>query len=258
MKEENTLVSVVLPLRNGQRHLTEALESILSQSYTNLEVLAIDDFSSDQSLSILKAFRRKDKRVRVFSNKKRYGLAVSLNRALKKAKGRFIAFMDSGDLSYKQRLEKQVAYLLGNPKTVGVGSQCRFIDMEEIIAKVSSFPLTHEEISKTLFAGLSLQPETFILNRLVFPKDALRFEGTAYRFSPEERRVIYANALIRLVQYGELANLGETLYKHRNPQLVQSAVSFMKLWVKSNIFYDYRPSLKSLFLPFANPLKSNG
>jgi cellulose synthase/poly-beta-1,6-N-acetylglucosamine synthase-like glycosyltransferase len=85
MTQTEPLVSVILPVCNASRHLSACLESILKQKHQRIEVIAIDDKSIDASVKILKAYRRRDRRIKVFTNVKRYGLAITLNRALKQA-----------------------------------------------------------------------------------------------------------------------------------------------------------------------------
>ena len=118
------LISIILPVHNSSEHLRECVRSLLSQSYKNIEILAIDDDSKDGSYKILREFTRKDKRFKVKRNVKRYGIGITLNRLIKKAKGDFIAFMDAEDVSTKDRLKKQLLYLKSNPQVVAVGTQC--------------------------------------------------------------------------------------------------------------------------------------
>ncbi len=255
MRESNKTVSILMPVYNASKVLKKALENLLSQTHRNLEIIAVDDCSTDDSLKILRFFGKRDKRLRVLKNRKRYGLSVCLNRGLKKAKGQFIAFMDPNDSCYKNRLEKQVSYLLSHPKTLCVGTQCEFVDQEKDF-KISNFPSDHESISNTLFAGLSIQFETAMINRLLLPKDVLRFDGISYRFLPTERKVIYANVFLRLLPYGEINNLTEVLYIHKNPQPINSLFEFGRLWLKSAAVYDYRPSLWTFFFPLLAPVKT--
>ena len=93
MNQTKPLVSVLLPVYNGQEFLSEALQSVLSQKYGNLEVIAVDDDSKDHSVRVLKKFKESDNRLRIYRKKNHYGLNISLNRALNKARGQFIAFM---------------------------------------------------------------------------------------------------------------------------------------------------------------------
>lgn len=246
---QQKLVSILLPIHNASKYLKTCLESVLGQSYGLVEVIAVDDGSTDTSLKILRSFARKDKRLKVFKNKKRYGLAVTLNRALKQVSGEFLAFMDADDTSAPDRIARQVAYLLENPKVAAVGTQCQFVNPHTYQITQSTFPLDHESIAKTIFAGITMQPETVMINRTMLPKDLLKFGGKSYRFLPKERRIIYAEAFTKLLSYGEFHNLDALLYTHKNPETIESMLEHMKLWAKSITIPDYTPSIRSLFSP---------
>lgn len=246
---DQKLVSILLPIHNASKYLKACLESLLAQSYGHIEIIAIDDGSTDSSLKILKSYSRKDKRLKIFKNKKRYGLATSLNRGLKYASGTFFAFMDADDSAHRDRIQKQTDYLTANTKVAAVGTQCQFVNPSSGQITQSAFPTDHEAIAKTIFAGITMQPETVMINKQLLPKDLLKFSGTSYRFLPKERRIIYAESLTKLLSYGEFHNLSELLYTHKNPETIESMIEHMKLWAKSITIPDYTPSLRSLFSP---------
>jgi len=115
------MVSVVLPVYNGERFLAQALDSLLQQTYPDWELLAIDDGSRDGTAAILEDYARRDGRVLVFSQENQ-GLIASLNRGIQQAGGRYLARMDADDLAHPERLARQVAYLEANPAVVICGS----------------------------------------------------------------------------------------------------------------------------------------
>jgi glycosyltransferase involved in cell wall biosynthesis len=252
---QQKLVSILLPIHNASKYLKTCLESLLNQSYGHIEIIAIDDGSTDSSLRILRSYARKDKRLKVQKNKKRYGLAVCLNRSLKVAQGEFLAFMDADDTAAPDRIVKQVEYLTVNTHVAALGTQCQFVNPVSAQITQSSFPLDHESIAKTIFAGMTMQPETVMINKTMLPKDLLKFTGTSYRFLPKERRIIYAETLMKVLSYGEFHNLPDLLYTHKNPETIESLVEHMKLWAKSITIPDYTPSLRSLFSPLFSSRK---
>lgn len=111
MKE---LISIILPNYNAAQFIAETIESVLSQTYTEWELLIVDDKSTDDSLEIIKTYLEKDARIYLFENEVNRGAAYTRNVALKKAKGKWIAFLDSDDLWMPQKLEKQVAFMKQN------------------------------------------------------------------------------------------------------------------------------------------------
>lgn len=248
------LVSLLISVRNCENYLVECLKSVRRQSYKNLEIIAIDDLSSDSSYKILKTFKKKDKRIRIYRNVKRYGTAVTLNRLIRRSKGQFIGFVDSHDILHRERLKRQVSYLLKNPEVVALGTQCVFINKRDKSIGKSSFPLENKAIyTNSPLHGVSMQLETVLINKNLLPKDALKFEAENLPF-------IYSDLLIKLLPYGKFENLQGYLHRHRkNPKdylsdLRSNAFSLAKLWFKSVDSYDYQPSFR-LFL--GNIVKTN-
>lgn len=102
------VVTVVMPVYNSQQYLTESLSSVLSQTLVDFELIAIDDCSSDSSLSILESYASNDGRVRVIGLDKNSGPAVARNVGIHEAKGRYIAFIDSDDIWLPHKLAIQM------------------------------------------------------------------------------------------------------------------------------------------------------
>ena len=113
MKEENKpLVSVIMNCHNGQNFLTDAIQSIINQTYKNWELIFWDNFSTDESTKILSQF--KDKRIKYFKSKKFTSLYEARNLAIKNVKGEFISFLDTDDMWHKDRLEKHMNFFSKN------------------------------------------------------------------------------------------------------------------------------------------------
>lgn len=109
----DNLVSIIMPSYNTGKYIVETIESVLSQSYKNWELIIVDDCSTDGTDKIVAPYLY-DNRIRYMENKKNSGAAVSRNRALKDAKGRWIAFLDSDDLWMPEKLEKQIRFMEEN------------------------------------------------------------------------------------------------------------------------------------------------
>lgn len=106
------LVSIIMPSYNTAEYIADSINSVLSQTYTNWELIIVDDCSSDNTDEIVSQFD--DKRIRYLQNDKNSGAAVSRNKALREAKGKWIAFLDSDDLWMPDKLEKQVRFMEEN------------------------------------------------------------------------------------------------------------------------------------------------
>lgn len=107
-------VSIIIPLYNSDRFLIESFQSIASQTYTNWELIIVDDLSTDDSYQIAQDLAATDSRIIVFQLNSNSGAAMARNKAIELAKGRFIAFLDSDDLWHPEKLEKQVNFMLKN------------------------------------------------------------------------------------------------------------------------------------------------
>jgi glycosyltransferase involved in cell wall biosynthesis len=106
------LVSIVMPAYNAGKYISQAIESVIQQSFTRWELIIVDDCSSDNTDKIVKNI--KDSRIVYLKNEKNMGAAVSRNRALREAKGKWIAFLDSDDLWKENKLEKQIKFMKDN------------------------------------------------------------------------------------------------------------------------------------------------
>ncbi|WP_302925988.1 glycosyltransferase family 2 protein [Holdemania filiformis] len=109
----NELVSIITPSYNTAKYITKTIESVKVQSYQNWEMIIVDDCSSDNTDEVVAKYLN-DKRIKYIKNEKNSGAAVSRNRALRKAKGKWIAFLDSDDLWTADKLEKQIKFMEDN------------------------------------------------------------------------------------------------------------------------------------------------
>src|SRR4051812_19112608 len=109
----NPLVSVLMPVYNAEKHLQEAMESILNQSYTHFEFVIINDGSEDRSASIINSYQ--DKRIKLIVNQENKGLIYSLNYGISQCTGKYIVRMDADDISLKERIYEQVQFMESHP-----------------------------------------------------------------------------------------------------------------------------------------------
>ena len=110
---DNGLVSIIMPSYNTAKYITNSIESVLNQTYKNWELIIIDDCSTDNTDEIIKNYNSED-RIKYIKNEKNSGAAVSRNRGLREAKGKWIAFLDSDDLWCPTKLEKQILFMKEN------------------------------------------------------------------------------------------------------------------------------------------------
>jgi len=249
--KENPLISIILPVYNADTFLKTSVENLLSQQYRHIEIIAIDDYSRDKSFNILQELAKYDKRLKISKNVKRYGMAITLNRALKKTRGKFITFVNAENMYADKKIFAQLDFLLKHEGVVGVGTQCIFLDRDNNQTAKSDFPLESIEIYKKPLDGVTLQFETLMINKYRIPKDVLYFHTNKHPF-------LYSDLYMKLLQYGELVNLPRFLSFHRQQETSTSGnkrhiPSIIRLWLRAETLLDYRPSFKSLFFSFLKP-----
>lgn len=161
-------ITVLMPVFNCELYIKDAVDSILNQTYNNFEFLIIDDASTDETVSIIKAYT--DSRIKLIEKPINTGLTNSLNQGLKLAKGKYIARMDGDDISLPERFEKQITFLEKNPEVVLCGSWFNVIGSELVIKT----PENYEDIKLALLKGNCIAHPSvmmrnkFLINFLLF------------------------------------------------------------------------------------------
>ncbi len=207
-------VSVLMTTYNGERFLSQAIESILSQSFADLELIIVDDGSTDSSASIIRSFSARDSRVRGIFLDRNLGVAKAANRGLRATRGKYIARMDSDDLCHPDRLAKQVTYLEKYPEIFVLG--CRSANIDEFGKRTSSmkgevpFSCGHLLIARRMAEG-----QYFVVHATLMIRKFCFEELRGYReiFPIGEDIDLCARLLER---YGAVfENLSERLYFYR-------------------------------------------
>ncbi len=142
MTKPAPVISVVIPAYNAEKYLVQSMESILAQTFTNFEILIIDDGSTDKTLEIANGFT--DPRIRVIKNPGNLGLATSCNIGIKNAKGEFIARQDADDWSHPARFTKQLAFMCANPQVGVLGTNTQTINHK---GKIGSYKFMPEQVT---------------------------------------------------------------------------------------------------------------
>jgi glycosyltransferase involved in cell wall biosynthesis len=206
--QTSPLVSIIMPVYNGEKHLKDAIASILSQSYTNLEFIIIDDASSDASSKIIQAM--KDRRIRSVRNRKNLGVARSLNRGLELAKGKYIARMDADDLSFPTRIEKQVQFLESNTDHGMVGTQYVNMDQNRNIYEIGAQLQSFQEI---MYAIQSMN--VFCHGSVMFRQAFIKQNNIRYSHCKFEDYELWT----RLIKLTKMANIPDVSYAYMNNPL---------------------------------------
>ena len=149
------LVSVIIPYYKKKEYIATSINSVLKQSYKNLELIIIYDDSNHEDLIILKNLKKKDKRIKIFINKKNMGAGLSRNKGIKLSKGKFIAFLDSDDLWMPNKLKKQIFFMKQRKIKISHTSYYIINYKNKIIGQRKAKDLSHKQLLKSCDIGLS-------------------------------------------------------------------------------------------------------
>jgi glycosyltransferase involved in cell wall biosynthesis len=200
-------VSVVMAVFNGEKYLREAIESILNQTLRDFEFIIVDDGSNDGTPGILREYKEKDNRIKIITNKENIGLTKSLNKAIKVAKGEYIARQDADDISLPERLEKQVDFLDKNRNVGVVGTFYYEINKEGKVIGRKTFPCDNERLRKSLIKYNPFFHGSVMIRKEVFLKVGLYNEN----FKKAQDYEFW----FRVANFYKLANIPEFLTKRR-------------------------------------------
>ena len=204
-EKKGLLISVIMPVYNTQGDfLREAVESILNQTLADFELLIIDDCSTNpETAKILKSFD--DPRIRLLQTPCNGGAAAARNLGLREAKGKYIAFLDSDDISYKERLAKQAEYLERHPEIGCVGSARRIIPDNTI-----QFPPKGSDYLKNymLFIGCAFCQSSVMLRRQLLIAHKIEYKS---QYVPAEDYALWLD----LSAVCNLENMDEVLIDYR-------------------------------------------
>ena len=148
-------MSVITPSYNAERFIGQTIESVLNQSYTNWEMLIVDDCSRDQTVEIIKQYEKQDDRIRLIQLEENSGSAIARNTAMDHAKGKYLAFLDSDDMWLPEKLEKQVAFMETKDIAFSFTQYLRVKEDGTETEMVSKLPeiVTYEDLMKQCVIG---------------------------------------------------------------------------------------------------------
>jgi glycosyltransferase involved in cell wall biosynthesis len=200
-------ISVLMPVHNSSRYLSQAVESILHQTLTDFEFLIIDDGSSDASPQILQAYVEQDARIQLTRQENR-GIAKTRNQLLFQARGELVACMDADDVALPDRFARQVEFLQQHPQVVCLGGALDWIDYQGRCLGHCPMPEDNAEIQRLLLGGISL----------LHHPTAMARRAALWQVGGYDETMVASSDLdlwLRLGEIGELANLPDTLLHYR-------------------------------------------
>lgn len=200
-KSDNPLVSVLITTYNSEKYIKDALESILNQTYSNLEIVIIDDASIDNTLEIIQSF--KDKRIKLFVNEKNLGVSENMNKGIKLSHGKYLAVMDSDDWSYPYRIEEEVKLMEENPEVVLCSGYMDVCDENLKFKNTRTYPTTDKEIRRAIVRYNPISHPASMWRMSALLKTTLYNVGRDY------------DLVVRISEFGAYQNLPKPLIKYR-------------------------------------------
>ena len=166
-KYEQNLVSIIMPAYNAEIFFEETLNSIINQSYDHWELIVVDDQSTDHTVQLIERLAHKEKRIRLIKSKTNNGPAVSRNMALEKAKGRWIAFLDSDDLWLENKLEQTIKFSCDEDAPFVFTSYRRFKHGTHDVGRIITAP--DQRNYKQLLGNNVIATSTVLIDRNKIP-----------------------------------------------------------------------------------------
>ena len=205
----NPEISVITTVYNCENYIAESVNSITGQTFGNFEHIIIDDGSTDKTVEVLKNLAVKDKRIVLVENGKNTGRVRSLNSALDRAKGKFIAIQDADDISLPDRFQIQKSFFMKNPEYVLLGSDISVIDHKGKLISSPERPVNDAEIKFCLMFKCTLANPSIMFRKDITDINHIRYEQD---FSYAEDFRIFTH----IIRHGKVHNLTNKLILYRD------------------------------------------
>jgi len=193
------LVSVVMAVRNEEKRVIRAIDSVLNQTYKNLEVIVVDDSSTDRTPEKLQELAAKDSRIKVLRLHKNLGAAQARNIGIKYSEGEYVAILDADDWFHPKKIEIQVKFLEAKKEYGLLGTFCITFDITRNRILRTQLPITHEEILKTMAYRNPFVHSSVIIRKIIL-------DEVGY-YNPRYRRAHDYDLYFRILSKSRAANI---------------------------------------------------
>ena len=260
MEQKETIkISIIVPVYNTEKYLKDCIDSILNQTYQNIELILINDESTDSSSSICREYAKHDNRI-IFLQQMNSGAGVARNRGIKTATGTYIMFVDSDDIIDKTMLEKMVDRIQNPPEQgIVVCKVCKFYETrrrENIIENIKSFSVANEiELYNKYYFPLISSKINFFSVRALYPRKLIIESCAEFGLCTFSEDLIFLLRACKNVKWIELVD--EYLYFWRRHSQSLTAQRYRKNFLSdSTVFFtQFEKTIKTL--QFSDTLKSN-
>lgn len=226
MSDTAKKVSVVMPVYNAQRFIKDAIDSVLNQSYTDFEFIIVDDCSTDNSYEIMSEYAKNDSRVKVYKNEQNKGVSYTRNVGVCKAKGEYVALIDSDDMWECNKLEKQINVFKTQPETDICFTASSFIDTNSVKSKFV-FNVPQQVDYKTLLKQNVISCSSVLIKRELLVK---------YPMAHDEMHEDFVVWLSVLKAGGVAIGINEPLLVYRVDRNSKSGNKFKSLKMEYKVY----------------------
>lgn len=204
MTENPPKISVIMPVYNSEKYLREAIDSVLSQKFSDFEFIIVDDASTDKSLEIIESYS--DPRIIILQNNMNLGLPGAINKGISLSRGTFIARMDADDISLPNRFKEQILFMENNPDIVMCGTFAQSIGNKKSV--LMKHPTDPDEIKVNLLFKTSFIHPTIMMRREFMSLNNLKYD-------PEFLQAQDYELFTRISRVGKTANIPKVLLLYR-------------------------------------------
>ena len=241
--KKNPLISVILPVYNCERYVSQAIESILNQSFSDFELLIADDGSRDQSRKIIDGYAAKDPRIIILHNNTNKGKVATVNKLFQRCQGKYLTIHDADDFSHPERFEKQIQTFVNDRRIAMCGTSFYTVNKNNVLIRENKMSDNYDEIKKNITNSSQFHGPTIIIK-----KNIIQSVGGLYRrffFVAED-----IDLCERIVEKYYAINLDKPLYYYR--------IHRKSLTKNINLYNSKRYALKDLLIRLRNERKENG
>lgn len=221
-------ISIIMGAYNEEALIARAIESVIKQTYLCWEFIIVDDCSTDKTRDIISRYCASDPRIKLYKNKENFGLAYSLNLAINKSSGVYIARMDADDISLPNRFEEQLKTLDLNSKIMVVGTAAYYVDSDNLKKRLVRMPQYHRDLLNLIF-----KKSPFIHPSVMMRKEYLKITNG---YDSKLRRAQDYDLWLRGRFIGEYYNIQEPLiiYGYQNKKIFTGFINSVKIRLKNS------------------------
>ena len=205
--KNNPLVSILIPTYNSVDFVEDTVRSIMNQTYTNIEIVIVDDASTDGTMKILEKLSKEDKRIKLSQNKKNLGITDNMNNGIHKCIGKYIAILDGDDWAYPYRIEEQVKLMEKDEEVVLCAGYMDICDENLNVKTTRTYPLKDKDIRRAM-----VKYDPISHPSSMWRKDALLKTDLYSKNFPICRDY---DLIVRISEFGKYENIPKSLIKYR-------------------------------------------